>query len=325
MAIQAGPGTETIPHMDAVEGSLQRMYFVGVSTGESSIMRLFPRWAVALGLDAEIVGIDLPLQGPESLYREALEIVIADPLARGGLVTTHKVSLFNHASTMFDRLDEWARLCGEISCIAKRSGSLEGWAKDPITSWSSFVEIGGADYFARYPEAEALCLGAGGSGAAFTCRLLSIDYPPARIILTNRSEKRLDTVREIHRRIESDVEVVYHQVSDPTDTDRLVNHIAPRSVVVNATGLGKDRPGSPITNEAAFPQDGIVWDFNYRGSLEFLEQARVEAPSRNLTVEDGWRYFLHGWSDHIAEVFDLRISKEQFDSLALIADRVRGK
>lgn len=303
--------------------TMRRMYFIGVSTGGSSIMRLFPKWAEALGLEAEIVGIDLPLRGPESVYRKALETVIEDPLARGALVTTHKVSIFKNASGMFDGLDEWARLCGEISCIAKRDGRVEGWAKDPITSWRSFVEIGGADYFARYPGAEVLCLGAGGSGAAFTSRLLTIDFPPARIVLTNRSAERLETVREMHSRIESDVDVVYHPVLDPTDSDRLVNQMAPGSVVVNATGLGKDRPGSPITDQAAFPHDGIVWDFNYRGRLEFLDQARAEAPTRSLVVEDGWGYFLHGWSEHMSEVFDLQLSSEQFARLSAIADKSR--
>ena len=44
-------------------------------------------------------------------------------------------------------------------------------------------------------------------------------------------------------------------------------------MVVNATGLGKDSPGSPISDAATFPNGGIAWDFNYRGELLFLEQA----------------------------------------------------
>ncbi|MGH8871629.1 MAG: shikimate dehydrogenase family protein [Acidimicrobiia bacterium] len=304
---------------------MRKMYFIGVSTGGSSIMRLFPEWAEALGLEAEIVGIDLPLGGPESGYRDALEAVLADPLAWGALVTTHKVSIFRHSSDMFDTLDEWARLCGEISCIAKRDGTIEGYAKDPITSWRSFVEIVGADYFARHRGAEVLCLGAGGSGAAFTSRLLTIDAPPSRIVLTNRSPERLETVREIHSRVGSDIEVDYRPVTDPADTDRLIIRLPPRSIVVNATGLGKDRPGSPITDQAVFPEDGIVWDFNYRGSLEFLDQARTQASTRNLIIEDGWRYFLHGWSEHIAEVFDLQLSRAEFTGLAAIAETLRRK
>ncbi|MEX1133979.1 MAG: shikimate dehydrogenase [Acidimicrobiia bacterium] len=303
---------------------VQRMYFIGVSTSGSSIMRLFPEWAKTLGLDAEIVGIDVPLGGPESGFREALQTVVADPMGRGALVTTHKVSVFKHASELFDRLDDWAKLCGEISCVAKRDGVVEGWAKDPITSWESFIEIEGSDYFARHPDADVLCLGAGGSGAAFTSRLLTVDNPPRRILLTNRSPERLDAVREMHRRIGSDVDLVYRSVADPTDTDLLIADLAPRSVVVNATGLGKDRPGSPITDRAVFPDGGVVWDFNYRGTLEFLNQARAQADARNLTIEDGWRYFLHGWSEHIAEVFKIDLSDVLFARLAAVAEKIRS-
>lgn len=302
---------------------MHRMFFIGVSTGGSSIMRLFPEWADALGLEAEILGIDLPLGAPESGYREALAAIVADPQALGALVTTHKVSMFKHAAEKFDKLDDWARACGEISCVAKRDGAVEGWAKDPITSWQSFTDAVGVDYFARHPEAELLCLGAGGSGAAFTARLLKVDAPPARIVVTNRSRERLEAVREMHRSMGSAVDVVYQSVSAPTDTDRLVTELAPRSVVVNATGLGKDRPGSPITERAVFPEGGMVWDFNYRGRLEFMDQARVQAVDRGLILEDGWRYFLRGWSEHIAEVFDVRISSDGFARLANIAEKVR--
>jgi shikimate 5-dehydrogenase len=57
--------------------------------------------------------------------------------------------------------------------------------------------------------------------------------------------------------------------------------------MVNATGLGKDGPGSPITDAAPFPEWGYAWDFNYRGDLVFLEQARRQQTARRLHVEDG--------------------------------------
>ena len=36
------------------------MYFIGVTTAQSSIMKVFPRWAEHLGLDAVLKGIDFP-------------------------------------------------------------------------------------------------------------------------------------------------------------------------------------------------------------------------------------------------------------------------
>src|SRR5579872_4764138 len=66
------------------------MHFIGVSTGKSSIMKVFPRWAEALGLDAVLEGMDFPLDCAPARYREAVAFIKADPLLAGALVTTHK-------------------------------------------------------------------------------------------------------------------------------------------------------------------------------------------------------------------------------------------
>jgi shikimate 5-dehydrogenase len=95
--------------------------------------------------------------------------------------------------------------------------------------------------------------------------------------------------------------------------------------VANATGLGKDAPGSPITDAAIFPEYGYAWDFNYRGDLVFLDQARRQAAARHLTLEDGWVYFIHGWTQVIAEVFDIAIpiGGPEFEALSRIAAAAR--
>ena len=301
-----------------------RMYFVGVTTGQSRIVDLFPRWAEALGIEAEIVGRDIPVKAPGVEYREAMAQILSDPAARGGLITTHKVAIFRYASDLFSAFDPWAQRCGEVSCFVRSGDRLGGWALDPVTVWKSLVDIVGPTYFADQPEAEVLCLGAGGSGTAFTARLLTAYPPPARIMVTNRAPERLDILKEIHESMRLTTEVSYHQVSSSEDSDKLLESLAPGSVVANATGMGKDRPGSPITDRARFPTRGIVWDFNYRGSLEFLHQARRQAPTAMLRVEDGWRYFLYGWAEHMAKVFDLEISPDQFSSLAEMAEPLRS-
>jgi hypothetical protein len=45
----------------------------------------------------------------------------------------------------------------------------------------------------------------------------------------------------------------------------------------------------------------------------------------NLTVEDGWIYFIHGWTRVIAEVFHVNIptSGPEFDRLSQIAGATR--
>jgi shikimate 5-dehydrogenase len=70
--------------------------------------------------------------------------------------------------------------------------------------------------------------------------------------------------------------------------------------VVNATGLGKAAPGSPLPGPDAFPARGAAWDFNYRGPLTFLEQASAAG----IPTEDGWDYFLAGWACALAAITD---------------------
>jgi hypothetical protein len=157
------------------------MYFIGVSTGGSSIMRLFPEWARMLGLtDAQLLGLDLPLHADAVRYRDAVVRIKDDPLSLGALVTTHKLNLLEAAGDLFDELDRYARLCREVSNIAKRDGRLLGFAKDPITAGRALGEMLEPDYWSR-TDGQVLCLGAGGTTAALAAHLLSAtDRPPRR-------------------------------------------------------------------------------------------------------------------------------------------------
>jgi shikimate 5-dehydrogenase len=303
-------------------------YFIGVTTGKSSIMRVFPAWAKHLGLgDVEIKGIDLKIHDEPDRYREAVSFIKIDPLSLGALVTTHKLDLLKASRDLFEELDPYAQLTGEISCISKRDGKLAGHAKDPITAGFSLEAFLPPDYWEK-SGAEVLVLGAGGSSVALTCYLLEPRHGanrPSRIVVTNRSQPRLTEIEEIHRRLAQPVAIEYHLAPQPESAAALMATLKPRSLVVNATGLGKDAPGSPINDGAVFPQDGFAWEFNYRGDLVFLDQGRAQEKSRNLHVEDGWIYFIHGWTRVIAEVFHIDIPTRgpAFDRIAQIAQDVR--
>jgi shikimate dehydrogenase len=296
-----------------------QFFFIGVTTGASRIMRLFPKWAALLGLDATIAGRDLPIDGDPVVYRSAVEEIRDDPGVRGALVTTHKVAVHRHARDLFDEFDRWAGLCEEVSSISKRGDRLVGHAKDPISSGLALEAIIGRSYWREHPDAGVLCLGAGGSGAAIAAYLLSQPEPPRRIVMTNRRPGRLDAVRRIQQELGAPDIVEYHAVTAAPDSDALLASMAPGSLVINSTGLGKDRPGSPLTDAARFPAGAIAWDFNYRGDLLFLEQARQQLPASD--VHDGWVYFLHGWTQVIAEVFQLEMTPERFAALEEAARR----
>lgn len=299
-------------------------YFIGVSTGKSSIMRVFPAWAKFLGLgDVAIKGIDLKLHDSAENYRGAVQFIQTDPLSVGALVTTHKIDLLRTCRDLFDELDFYAESTGEISCIAKRDGTLRGCAKDPISSGLTLEAFLPADHW-KNTGAEALVLGAGGSGVAVVAYLLDAkhgDNRPACIHVADRNPERLHEAAAIRQRFDSPVPVEYHQVASAEDNDRLIDALPPHSLVINATGLGKDAPGSPVTSGVRFPEGGYIWEFNYRGELLFLDQARAQAANRGLHVEDGWLYFVHGWTQVIAEVFGVTIptAGPVFDQISRIA------
>jgi shikimate 5-dehydrogenase len=304
-------------------------YFIGVTTKQSSIMRIFPEWAKALGLgDVTIEGIDLPLDAETQAYREVVSFLKGDPLSRGALVTTHKLNLFAACRDLFDCVDPLAALMRETSCLSKRDGKFLASAKDPITAGLAIDAFAAPGYF-RSRQADVFCMGAGGSGIAITWHLMRRERGgdiPLRIVTSDRDAVRLEELRRIHREVGSDSSLEYVEVEDAGANDAILAALRPGSVVINATGLGKDRPGSPLTDAARFPERGVVWELNYRGDLIFLEQARAQAAARNLTLVDGWTYFLHGWTRVIAEVFNVEIptAGPGFERLSEIAIAVSG-
>ena len=301
------------------------MYFVGVTTGRSSIMNVFPRWAEALGIDAVLVGIDRAIHADAEDYREVVDFIKHDPLSLGALVTTHKIDLLTAARDMFDGLDPYAEILGEVSSISKQDGRLMGHAKDPISSGLALEAFLPADWW-KETAAEALIFGAGGSALAISMYMMDPRHGenrPPKVVVTNRSQPRLEEMQRIHRQLDYRVPCEYHHCPTFEENDRVMALMPEQSLVMNSTGLGKDRPGSPVTDDARFPKRGLAWDFNYRGDLRFLVQARVQQQEIGLSVEDGWIYFIHGWTQVIAEVFHVDIGPEQIGELSRIAAEVR--
>jgi len=302
-------------------------YFIGVTTARSKIMTVFPLWATALGRPEVVIeGVDLKIHAAADIYRGVVAHIKGDPLSLGALVTTHKIDLLQAARDLFDDIDPYARLCGEVSSISKRDGRLEGHAKDPISSGLSLDALLGRGYFVR-TGGHVLCFGAGGSAVAIALHLINQRDPgdrPERFVVVNRSAGRLDHLKAMVEHLSTDILFNYVHNQDPGRNDDLMGRMPPGSVVINATGMGKDTPGSPITGAGLFPANGIAWELNYRGELDFMHQALAQRERRGLRVEDGWLYFLHGWTQVIAQVFHIDLDQPAFDRLAEIAETARG-
>jgi len=302
-------------------------YFIGVTTGKSSINKVFPLWMDVMGRsDVVLEGIDHLIHDQPENYRSSIAQIKYDPLSLGALVTTHKMDVFAAAGDMFDYFDPYAETTSEISCISKLDGKLRGHAKDPITAGLSLEAIVKPGYFSG-TGAQIFCLGAGGAAVATLLYLINKKDPadrPEKFIAVNRSPGKLDHMREMVEKYNTDIEVEYIHNSDPEVNDRIMAELPEFSVVINATGMGKDTPGSPVTDNGQFPENGIAWEFNYRGELDFIHQAGKQIGSRNLKVEDGWTYFLHGWSQVVAEVLQVELTAELFQELDKAASAVRG-
>ena len=232
------------------------MYFVGVTTGQSSIMKMFPIWAKELGLDAEIKGIDLPIHAPAEDYRAVVQFFRDDPLSLGALVTTHKIDMYNAAKDMFDYLDPYAQRFGELSSISKLDGQLRAHAKDPISSGLALDAFVPEGHWLK-TGAEVCIIGAGGSALSISAYLGNEERHgkdlPSRIHLNNRSAPRLAEGVRILEYL--NVPMSYHLCKTPELNDRIVEALPAGSLVINATGLGKDRPGSPPHRPLQIPRE----------------------------------------------------------------------
>src|SRR5918996_2978272 len=225
----------------------ERMIFIGVSTGGSSMMALFPRWAEMLGFDAQLEGYDIPLGAPPEAFRAPIEHIVGSDNVRGGLVTTHKLGIYRHAGDLFEDFDDDARLCSEISCISKHNGRIVGHAKDPITAAMTLDEMLGRDHRAM-SAGHVLCLGAGGAGVAIALCLMRWEQPPARILLTDLDEARLEAAAVAHRSVTTRATLEY-RVGSQLESGRLLSELPPGSLIINEPGwarIGPDHRPRPM-------------------------------------------------------------------------------
>jgi shikimate 5-dehydrogenase len=295
------------------------MYFVGVTTGASSAPRMFPAWAKRLGCpDAHLVGVDFQVGDEPAAYRNLVQHILEDPLSLGALVTTHKIDLLDASADLFGHLEPAAATMGEVASIYKRDNVLHGDAPDTDNAMRAIRRFLPQDHWQL--GVHAFVIGAGGSSVAIVCGLLDGDGPK-RIVVSDTNADRLDRARAIHQSVADNSNVIYCSVAGASDNDRIVGSLPSGSVVINATGLGKDAPGSPLSDTVEFPEGAFAWDLNYRGQLRFLDQAR----SAQVHAVDGWAYFLFGWVGVVSEVLNRPVPEDGslFDDLATAAEAIR--
>ena len=100
------------------------MYFVGVTTTQSSIMNVFPKWSGILGLGAALVGYDAPLHAPNEIYQAIVKHIKDDPLAKGAATELPK-----------DQIEE--RVASTVSIMPQ--GLLDKLSREEILDLISYV------------------------------------------------------------------------------------------------------------------------------------------------------------------------------------------
>ena len=301
-------------------GSAGEVWFLGVSTRASVIHRALPRWGALLGRPLRCQGVDLPVDARPGDYVEFCDRLLAAPGAAGAVVTTHKAALYRAARARFAGVDALAEQTREINAIRRDRSGLRGWARDPVS-------VGRVtDVIWPEPGRDVVCLGGGGTAVALLRHLTRRRARPASITVCETSPGQ---VRELHRFLDDlgtavPVHVRRGERGRPWDGE--VATAGAGALIVNATGMGKDRPGAPVTDRVRFPGQAVVWELNYRGDLRFLRLAEARAGPLGLDVHDGWSLFCHGWAAALTPLLDLPEDPALGDRFAAaVADLAPGR
>ncbi|SDU77694.1 hypothetical protein [Jiangella alkaliphila] len=298
------------------DGPGELVAFLGVTTGGSRSHDVFPGWAAVLGRpDWTLRGVDLPLTAPDDAYDDLVAAVAANPRVAGAVVTSHKLRLYRTGTARACRTDVLVDLTHEVNTLARTPGGVDAHARDPLALTAVLR--------GQTPPADVVVYGAGGAGTALLLALtldveatLAAGHPaprgarPATITVLDTDAAALAALRATAERCG-----VLNDRLRLLDAHEPAPPIPEHALVVNATGLGKDRPGSPLPPGAVLPATATAWDFNYRGDLTFLADARAYG----ATAVDGWEYFVAGWGAALTAIAGRPLTGDLLAELATAA------
>jgi shikimate 5-dehydrogenase len=284
--------------------------FLGVTTAASGTARLFSQWTKAIGIEARLEGVDLPLGASPHEYRKFVGRLENAGIA-GAVITSHKLDLYRSCRDLLTPADPLVEIMGEAACVAGGTHALEAHTVDPLSSRRALHELLKAR---RGKVADAVVLGAGGAGLAVALALPGLSE--GRVTLADTRPDRLEHAARVVARMSQSKSITTAAIPPGGNADELVGSLAPGSVIVNATGLGKDLPGSPVTDAVSWPESSLLWELNYRGELTMLKQAGGRAAQGSLEIHDGWRLFMHGWAVSLGLIFRLDVSADDLDGVS---------
>ena len=212
--------------MELNEAKIPTMYFIGVSTGQSSSKNIFPKWVETLQISpARLIGIDLKIHDKPENYQKVINFIKNDSLSLGALVTTHKMDLMRACQDEFDEIDPLAFELGEVSSLYKRGGKLFARATDPECGGMALENFLPPNYFSKF-DSELLILGAGGSALALVWYFLKGPgqiNAPNKIYVVNRSQGRLEHLAGLAKGWGSSSQIIPLVAHDSSVADKVIN------------------------------------------------------------------------------------------------------
>jgi shikimate 5-dehydrogenase len=302
-----------------------RVYFLGVRTRGSASHKAFPAWMRAIDWSASLVGVDMALNSDCAGYGEFLARMKNDEYCAGAQITSHKVGVFECLSDELDRLDPDARSLGEVGAISMAAGTLTGFSPDMLALTDELTRMLTAGDSAPSPR-EVIILGGGGAGRAVA--LTSARFGTGLVPRITITERDATVLADLKIRLSASLASAGQgslQFREGADNDEIVRNAPAGSLIVNATGRGKDIAGSPVSEDVIFPAESIAWDLNYRGDLRFLHQARAQRASNGVRVLDGWNYFLRNWYVCLQRLAGHEPSEYRFELFCKASEFLRPK
>jgi shikimate dehydrogenase len=302
-----------------------QIWFVGVSTAGSTALTAFPSWARSLNLDAVLVGVDVDQNAPSDAYRQLVARFRASADVIGAVITGHKARFFEAAGDQLDAVSDAARACREISVLRRDADRICGTAIEVRSSGTALTELIPADHWAT-SAGELLILGTGGTAAALIAAIF--DSPragsgcPPAVHLIDLVPDRAERLAEHLGHLSPGTAV---SVQGVDQAGSVLARLPAASLIVNATGVGKDVPGSPIPLPAQWPDQATFWEINYRGELPLLKDATAQTPARQLNVHDGWKLFIAGWIEALGAILDRQLTTEDRGAIERAALAARGR
>jgi shikimate dehydrogenase len=160
-------------------------------------------------------------------------------------------------------------LAREINCLDLRTRSA-GSARD-VMALDAVLAVDADSMLRDVPS--IACIGAGGSATALllalgvyvettlasgVARLAGARRPHLTIV--GRTQESVDAIDRVHPRVGIPAEAVsLVRARRAGAVGEIVRTPAAGSFVINATGLGKTTPGSPLPGPWAFPDSAVAW------------------------------------------------------------------